>query len=226
MHMASERSSESFSSSTVIAPAAARRITLGLAIKRAMDVVGSLLLLIVLSPVFLAIAIAIRLDSPGSVLFKRKVIGKGGRPFMAYKFRSMVANAHELLEQNPELLKQYQKNLKIANDLRITRIGRLLRKTSLDELPQLVNVLRGDMSLVGPRILGDIELARYGEYRNKVISVTPGMAGLWAASGRHTLPFERRVELDMEYIDHWSVWLDIKIIIKTAVVVVRMIGAE
>jgi lipopolysaccharide/colanic/teichoic acid biosynthesis glycosyltransferase len=183
-------------------------------------------LLVLLSPLLLVIAIAIRLDTPGPILYRRRVIGQEGKPFMALKFRSMVANAHELLTQDPTLLQQYQQNLKVADDPRVTQVGRILRKTTLDELPQLINVLKGEMSLVGPRVLGDIELARFGEYGDKVLSVKPGMAGLWVASGRHTLPFERRVELEMEYIDRWSLWLDIKILLKSALAVIRMVGAE
>jgi lipopolysaccharide/colanic/teichoic acid biosynthesis glycosyltransferase len=196
------------------------------AVKRGLDVIGSLVLLVLLSPLLLVIAIAIRLDTPGPILYRRRVIGQEGKPFMALKFRSMVANAHELLTQDPTLLQQYQQNLKVADDPRVTQVGRILRKTTLDELPQLINVLKGEMSLVGPRVLGDIELARFGEYGDKVLSVKPGMAGLWVASGRHTLPFERRVELEMEYIDRWSLWLDIKILLKSALAVIRMVGAE
>lgn len=224
MSIAPNQTSKSYS--TAISPAVARANCLALAAKRAFDIVGSLALLVLLSPLFLVIAIAIKLDTPGPVLYKRRLIGQGDKPFMAFKFRSMVANAHELLTQNPALLQQYQQNLKIASDPRITRVGRILRKTTLDELPQLINILKGEMSLVGPRILGDIELARFGEYRNKVLSVKPGMAGLWIASGRHMLPFERRVELEMEYIDRWSLWLDIKILFKSALAVIRMVGAE
>ena len=196
------------------------------AVKRALDIIGSLALLILLSPLLLVIAIAIKLDTPGAVFYKRQVIGQRGEPFMAFKFRSMVANAHELLTKNPTLLQQYQHGLKIANDPRITRVGRILRKTTLDELPQLINVLKGEMSLVGPRMLGDVELASFGEYGHKVLSVKPGMAGLWVASGRHTLPFERRVELEVEYVDRWSLWLDIEILLKSALAVIRMVGAE
>ena len=199
---------------------------LALAVKRALDIIGPLALLVLFSPLLLVIAIAIKLDTPGPVLYKRRVIGQWGKPFKAFKFRSMAANAHELLTQNPALLQQYQQNLKIASDPRITRVGRILRKTTLDELPQLINVLKGEMSLVGPRMLGDVELTRFGEYRDKVLSVKPGMAGLWVASGRHELPFERRVELEIEYVDRWSLWLDIKILLKSALGVIRMVGAE
>ncbi len=196
-----------------------------LVVKWALDIVGSFILFILFAPLFVLIAIAIKLDSSGPVFFRRPVVGRGGEPFVALKFRSMMTNAHEVLLQDPALLEQYRKTLKLDNDSRITRVGRLFRKTSLDELPQLINVLRGEMSLVGPRVLGDIELARYGEHQEKVLSVKPGMAGLWVASGRHALSFERRVELDMEYIDNWSLWLDIKIFFKSLLTVITMIGA-
>ena len=214
------------SHSTTISPAAARGNRLSLVIKRAIDIIGSLVLLVLLSPLLLVIAVAIKLDTPGPIFYKRRLIGQGGKPFMVFKFRSMVANAHELLTQNPTLLQQYQQDLKIAHDPRVTRVGGILRQTTLDELPQLINVLKGDMSLVGPRMLGDVELARFGEYRDKVLSVKPGMAGLWVASGRHTLPFERRVELEMEYIDRWSLWLDIKVLLASVLIVIRRVGAE
>jgi len=199
---------------------------LSLVIKRAIDIIGSLVLLVLLSPLLLVIAVAIKLDTPGPIFYKRRLIGQGGKPFMVFKFRSMVANAHELLTQNPTLLQQYQQDLKIAHDPRVTRVGGILRQTTLDELPQLINVLKGDMSLVGPRMLGDVELARFGEYRDKVLSVKPGMAGLWVASGRHTLPFERRIELEMEYVDRWSLWLDIKVLLASVLIVIRRVGAE
>ena len=213
-------------SSSAVSVQAAERNRLALVIKRAIDIVGSLVLLVLLAPLLLVIAIAIKLDAPGPILYKRRVIRRGGKPFMAFKFRSMVANADDLVKQNLTLLQQYQQNLKIVNDPRVTRVGRILRQTTLDELPQLINVLKGEMSLVGPRMLGDVELARFGEYGDKVLSVKPGMAGLWIASGRHTLSFERRVELEMEYIDRWSLWLDIEILLKSALAVIKMVGAE
>jgi lipopolysaccharide/colanic/teichoic acid biosynthesis glycosyltransferase len=203
-----------------------RRDPLSLRLKRTMDLVGSMTLLLLTWPLFLIIALAIQLDSPGPVYFRRRVAGQHGKPFDVLKFRSMVANAHELLLRDPELLERYRETLKIENDPRITRVGRFLRRTSLDELPQLINVLRGDMSLVGPRMLGDIELARYAEAAEKVLTVKPGMAGLWAVTGRHTVSFDRRVELDLDYVENWSVWRDIKILLKCGIAVLSMVGAK
>ena len=197
-----------------------------LRLKRTMDLVGSTTLLLVTWPLFLVIALAIKLDSPGPVYFRRRVAGQHGKRFDVLKFRSMVANAHQLLLRDPELLKRYQETLKIENDPRITRVGRFLRKTSLDELPQLINVLKGEMSLVGPRMLGDIELARYADAAEKILTVKPGMASLWAVTGRHTVPFDRRVKLDLDYIENWSVWGDIKILLKCGITVLSMVGAK
>jgi lipopolysaccharide/colanic/teichoic acid biosynthesis glycosyltransferase len=191
-----------------------------------MDLIGSTTLLLLTWPLFLIIALAIKLDSPGPVYFRRRVAGQHGKEFDVLKFRSMVANAHGLLLRDPELLERYRETLKIDNDPRITGVGRILRKTSLDELPQLINVLVGEMSLVGPRMLGDIELARYAEAAEKVLAVKPGMASLWAVTGRQTISFDRRVELDLEYVENWSVWLDIKILLKCGITVVSMVGAK
>lgn len=200
--------------------------TMSLCWKRTMDLAGSITLLVITWPLFLAIALAIKLDSPGPVFFRRRVAGQHGKQFDVFKFRSMVANAHELLLRDPELLKRYQETLKIDKDPRITRVGRILRKTSLDELPQLVSVLRGEMSLVGPRMLGDIELARYGEAAERILTVKPGMASLWAVEGRHTVSFDSRVKLDLDYIENWSVWGDIKILLKCGITVLSMVGAK
>jgi lipopolysaccharide/colanic/teichoic acid biosynthesis glycosyltransferase len=199
---------------------------LALALKRLLDIVGSLALLIVAAPFLPLIALAIRLDSPGPVFFRPRVIGYKGRGFLAYKFRSMQANAFERLLKDPSLLREYKENLKIADDPRITRVGRLLRRTSVDELPQLINVLRGEMSLVGPRFLSEIELAKFGEHRDKILSVKPGMAGLWVASGRQTLSFERRLALELQYVNDWSLWLDVKCFFKTILIAIRMVGAN
>jgi lipopolysaccharide/colanic/teichoic acid biosynthesis glycosyltransferase len=196
------------------------------AIKRLVDIVGSAGMLIVAAPLFPVITLAIRLDSPGPTFFRPKVIGHKGRKFSAYKFRSMYADAFERLHQDTHLLSQYKKNLKIIDDPRITRVGRYLRRTSLDELPQLINVLRGEMSLVGPRFLAELELEKFGEHRDKILSVKPGMAGLWVASGRQTVSFERRLELELQYIDNWSLWLDVKCFLKTLQIAIRMVGAH
>jgi len=194
--------------------------------KRLMDLGVSLTLLLPLSPVMLLIAVLVKLTSPGPVLFRRSVQGLDGRPFDVLKFRSMVVNAHQLMAADPVLRAEYATNLKIRNDPRITRIGRVLRRTSLDELPQLLNVAAGDMSLVGPRMLGDIELARYGAQQAKVLSVKPGVTGLWQISGRHRTSFDDRVRLDMHYIDHWSLALDWQILVKTPLAVLSTAGAS
>lgn len=194
--------------------------------KRLLDVTLSVSALIGLLPVMLTVAILVKLSSPGPILYRRTVQGYRGRPFAVLKFRSMIQNAHELMKTDPQLFAEYQRTLKIANDPRITPIGRILRKTSLDELPQLINVIRGDMSLVGPRMLGDIELEKYGEWRSKVLGVKPGITGLWQISGRHRTSFEERVRLDMYYIDHWSLVLDLVILLKTPFAVIGMAGAH
>jgi len=191
-----------------------------------MDLGVSLALLLLLSPLLLLIAVLVNLTSPGPVLFRRSVQGLDGRPFDVLKFRSMVVNAHEMMAADPVLRAEYATNLKIKDDPRITRIGRVLRRTSLDELPQLLNVGAGDMSLVGPRMLGDIELAAYGPLQAKVLSVKPGITGLWQISGRHRTSFDDRVRLDMHYIDHWSLVVDWQILVKTPLAVLSMAGAS
>jgi undecaprenyl-phosphate galactose phosphotransferase len=193
--------------------------------KRLLDIAGSLIGLLLLSPLWLAICIWIKSDSPGPVLYKRRIIGHNGRIFTAYKFRSMVRDAHELLLSDPQLLNEYAQNLKVAQDPRITKSGRWMRRTSLDELPQLFNVILGDMSLVGPRMLGDVELERYGSDKEAVLSCKPGITGLWQVSGRQTTTFERRRQLDLTYIRNWSLRLDVEILIRTIPVVVSGHGA-
>ena len=197
-----------------------------LIVKRVFDIIASLLGLLILSPLLIVISILIKLYSPGPVLFRRRLVGLRGRPFVAYKFRSMVANAHQVLQNDPKLKEEYQHNLKVTRDPRVTPLGRILRKTSLDELPQLFNILRGDMNLVGPRMLGDIELARYGDAKEKLLSVKPGLTGLWQVSGRHTVTFERRIELDLYYVNHWNLAMDLLILLKTIPAVLSFKGAE
>jgi lipopolysaccharide/colanic/teichoic acid biosynthesis glycosyltransferase len=197
-----------------------------LSIKRVIDVVGSLVLLAFVLPLFPIIALAIRLSSPGPIFFRPRIIGRKGRKFWAYKFRTMDPGAFERLLNDPKLLAQYKTNLKIVDDPRITPIGRILRRTSLDELPQLINVLKGDMSLVGPRMLSKLELDKFGHFGDKVLSMRPGMAGLWVASGRQSVSFERRIELELQYIDQWSLTLDLKCFLRTVLIAFRMVGAR
>jgi lipopolysaccharide/colanic/teichoic acid biosynthesis glycosyltransferase len=190
-----------------------------LIIKRMFDTVVALVLLIVLSPVILAIALAIRFTSGSPVFFRWQVVGKHGQPFTGYKFRTMVVGADRIKE---ELLHLNEMNggpvFKMKDDPRITPIGRLLRKYSLDELPQLWSVLKGDMSLVGPRPPLQSEFARFTEAQKQKLSVQPGMTSLWQVRGKPQ-DFNAWVRLDLEYIDQWSLWLDFKILVQTALVV-------
>jgi len=194
--------------------------------KRLIDVVLAVFGILVLIPVFLIIAICIKLDDGGSVLHFREIIGYRGRRFYALKFRTMIPNADEYLAKHPELMRKYLQNMKLAGeDPRITHIGRFLRTTSLDELPQLINVLFGQMSLVGPRIIHPSELLRYGKYAHKRLSVRPGITGLWQISGRQHISYDERVQLDMRYIDTRSFIVDLSILIKTLKVFIIHTGA-
>ncbi|RJQ18378.1 MAG: sugar transferase [Nitrospiraceae bacterium] len=195
-----------------------------------MDIFGSITGLIVFFPIFIVLSILIRIDSPGPAIFKQKRIGKDGRPFIFYKFRTMTNNADETAHRDyiRKLLTEEdvkpenngkEKIFKLVNDARITRIGCFLRKTSIDELPQLFNVLRGDMSLVGPRPPIPYEVELYEEWQVKRLSVIPGMTGLWQVEGRNKLGYIDSIQLDLEYIKNWSLWLDIKILFKTISVV-------
>jgi lipopolysaccharide/colanic/teichoic acid biosynthesis glycosyltransferase len=195
------------------------------AVKRFFDIALSALGILVLIPVFLVIAACIKLDDGGEILHFREIIGQNGRRFFALKFRTMIHNADEYLAKHPELMRKYMQNMKLERDPRITRVGRFLRKTSLDELPQLFNVLVGQMSLVGPRIIHPSELPRYGEWARKRLSVKPGITGLWQISGRQHISYSERVRLDMHYIDHRSLFTDAAILIKTLKVFIVHTGA-
>ncbi len=184
-------------------------------VKRLIDVLLSLLGLVILMPVFLIVAICIKLDDGCSVLHFRDVIGQGGKRFFALKLRTMIPDADAYLEQHPDLLREYQKNVKLMADPRITRLGGFIRRTSLDEFPQLFNVLVGQMSLVGPRIIHPSELPRFGESAQKRLSVKPGITGLWQISGRQHVSYDERVLLDMQYIDTRTCINDLLILFKT-----------
>jgi len=199
------------------------------AIKRALDLAGAFLGGLLLSPLLLVIAILVKLDSPGPVFYGHERIGKDGRRFKAWKFRSMVKDADRVLEdylrKHPELREEWERDRKLKNDPRVTRIGKVLRRTSLDELPQLWNVLKGEMSLVGPRPVVREELAKYGEKGVYYLKVRPGMTGLWQVSGRSDTSYAERVELDVYYVRNWSIWLDIYILARTVWVVLKGRGA-
>lgn len=194
--------------------------------KRGFDIVGALIALIVLSPVILIVAILVRVDSPGSVVFGHERVGKNNKRIKVYKFRSMYKNSQEIFENfTEEQKKEYYINFKLDNDPRITRVGSFLRKTSLDELPQLINIIKGDMSIVGPRPIVEKEIKKYGVYFDKFASVTPGLTGYWQANGRSDTTYDERVQMDMYYIDNRSFIMDMKIIFKTVFAVIKKDGA-
>ncbi len=193
--------------------------------KRALDYFISLSVLVLLSPLLILLAIAVKLTSPGPVLYRRQVIGERGRRFDALKFRTMRTDGEEMLLSRPDLRAELAERGKLEDDPRITSIGHLLRRWSLDELPQLINVLRGQMSLVGPRMITESELPKFGHWRDNLITVKPGLTGLWQISGRSRLGYEDRVRLDMYYIRTYSVWRDLEILARTLPAVLRGVGA-
>lgn len=188
-------------------------------VKRSMDITGALLGIILLSLLFIAVAIAIKLEDPkGPVFFTQKRVGKNGQEFNMYKFRSMVSDAEERLKELLAFNEVSGAMFKMKNDPRITRIGKFIRKTSIDELPQLFNVLKGDMSLVGPRPPLPREVVEYTDYDKQRLLVTPGCTGVWQVSARNSVGFPEMVEMDLYYIKHQSVMTDIKILCKTVIV--------
>ncbi len=194
-------------------------------LKRSMDIVGALILLAVTWPIMVVTAIAIKLDSPGPVLFKQTRVGENGRPFTMYKFRSMVVNAEELLPQILDIEKLEEPAYKLKDDPRRTRVGRFIRRWSIDELPQLYNVLKGEMSLVGPRPEVAWLVERYTPEQRRRLAVKPGITGPVQINGRGDLNLQQRLELELEYIEHYSLWKDIKILLKTIPAVIRGDGA-
>ena len=197
-------------------------------LKRAFDLVGSVILIIFLSPFLLTIYILIR-KTGSQVIFQHQRVGSGGELFGCLKFWTMMVNAQEVLEdilKNDPLAKaEWERDFKLKNDPRVTSVGQFLRKTSLDELPQLFNVLRGEMSLVGPRPVIDKEIERYGDAARFYYSVRPGMTGLWQVSGRNDISYGHRVNMDVEYVVEWSFMKDINILVKTIGVVVFRKGS-
>ena len=195
-------------------------------IKRLLDIISSIVGLIILSPLFLVLAIVIKLDSKGPVFFKHTRYGKNGKKFTMYKFRTMYENAQDMIKEfTPEQMKEWKENFKLKDDPRITKVGKFLRKTSLDELPQIINIIKGDLSIIGPRPVIEEELEKYGINKEKFLSVTPGLTGYWQANGRSSTTSEQRMEMELYYIDHISPKLDIKIFFKTIESVIKKEGA-
>jgi exopolysaccharide biosynthesis polyprenyl glycosylphosphotransferase len=197
-----------------------------LAFKRLLDIAVSLLILGLSLPVILVAALAIKLSSPGSVLFKQERIGLNGRIFTLYKFRTMIENADQRRSEVSHLNEMSGPVFKVKSDPRVTTVGRILRKFSLDELPQLWNVLKGDMSLVGPRPPVPEEVRSYHRWHRRRLSMKPGLTCLWQISGRNNIDFDRWMKLDLQYIDNWSPSLDLKILLRTIPAVLSGRGAS
>ena len=199
-------------------------------VKRVIDIVLSLCGLIILSPVFLLIAILIKKDDGGDVFYKHKRIGHMNKDIYIYKFRSMT-NKYKTFDEFYQTLsieqkEEWDENFKLENDPRITKIGNFLRKTSLDELPQIINILKGDMSIIGPRPVVDDEIEKYGKDKAKFLAVKPGLTGYWAANGRSATTYEDRINMELYYVDHCSLLLDIQIFFKTILSVLKKEGAK
>jgi len=194
-------------------------------LKFLLDYVISLLTLIFLFPFLVFIAFWVKISSPGPILHRRLVMGLNGKQFHALKFRTMVTNGDEILEQHPELKEELARNHKLKSDPRITRVGAFLRKYSLDELPQLFNVLKRDMSIVGPRMISPEEVTMYKQFDMNLLTVLPGITGLWQVSGRSDISYDERVRLDMYYVRNWSLWLDLQLLFQTIPAVLKGRGA-
>lgn len=195
-------------------------------VKRVFDIVAASILLILLLPIFLIVSVFVAFSSGLPVTFKQQRVGFRGKPFHIFKFRTMVRNAEEILKSRPELMEEYNKNFKIENDPRISKVGRFLRKSSLDELPQLVNVLRGEMSLVGPRPIVIPELAKYGDHQDMYMAMRPGCTGLWQCGGRSATTYAERIALDKEYFERAGLRFDLYILFKTVGAIFSARGAR
>jgi exopolysaccharide biosynthesis polyprenyl glycosylphosphotransferase len=194
-------------------------------LKRTIDILGSLTMLVASLPIWIIAIICIKLHDGGPIFFRHSLVGRLGKPLQMLKFRTMVLNAQELLNADPQLLAAFRKNFKLNNDPRITRVGKWLRKTSLDELPQLINILKGDMSMIGPRPVKQEELERYGEFKYERIKIRPGLTGFWQVNGRCSTTYEERIQMDKFYMYNASIWLDLVILFQTPIKVLRGHGA-
>ena len=196
-------------------------------VKRLFDVIFSIIALVLLAVPMALIILLIKIESPGPAIFVHNRFGKNGRPLPLLKFRSMHLNAEQMIELfTPEQKEEWELNFKLEDDPRITKIGSFLRRTSLDELPQFINILKGELSLVGPRPIVQEELDRYGSEKEKFLSVTPGLTGYWQAYARSSCTYEQRMEMELYYVDHANFWWDIKIMLATVVTVLSRRGAK
>lgn len=193
-------------------------------LKRCIDVAVSAVLLVVLLPIFAVVSFLVFCDDGIPIIYRRRVVGLTGS-FDAFKFRTMVRNADSILAASPGLKAEFERNFKLKQDPRVTRVGAILRRYSLDELPQLLNVLRGQMSLVGPRMITEEELGKYGAHKHLVQSVKPGMTGYWQVRGRQNVSYEERVAMDAHYITRWSLVMDLRILAETPRKVFKREGA-
>ena len=194
--------------------------------KKIMNFIISFIALVTLSPILLIISLIIKIDSEGPVIYKHYRLGKNGKVIGVYKFRTMVKNADEVFRNfTKEQKEEYEKFFKLENDPRITRVGDFLRKTSLDKLPQILNILKGEMSIIGPRPVVLDEIKKFGNLKNKYLSVLPGLTGWWACNGRSSTTYEERINLEMYYIDNQSLKLDIECFFKTILAVFKRNGA-
>jgi exopolysaccharide biosynthesis polyprenyl glycosylphosphotransferase len=193
--------------------------------KLILDYLITVTVLIILAPFLILIALLVRFSSPGPIVHRRRVMGINGKQFNALKFRTMVVNGDEIMAKHPELKDELERNHKLKYDPRVTKVGAFLRKWSLDELPQLFNVLTRDMSLVGPRMISPEEVALYKQFDMNLLTVLPGITGLWQVSGRSDISYDERVRLDMYYIRNWSIWLDLQLLLQTIPAVLKRRGA-
>jgi lipopolysaccharide/colanic/teichoic acid biosynthesis glycosyltransferase len=187
--------------------------------KRLFDIIFSLLVLLLCAPIYLVLAIAIACTSSGSIFYVQERVGRNHRRFGCIKFRTMIPNAdrllHEMMAQSEDLRQEFSENFKLKRDPRITRIGKFLRSTNLDEFPQFINVLKGEMSIVGPRPLVPQEIERYGTHIDRILTIRPGITGLWQVSGRNDIPYAQRIRIDVSYVKRRNFWLDLRIVLKT-----------
>ncbi len=208
----------------VLQPARTSALATARFLKRALDFAGAGILIIVFIPLLVLISVFVLIDDGLPIIYRRRVVGQDGE-FAAFKFRTMRRDADALLDRNPALKAQFERNFKLKDDPRLTRLGLYLRRFSVDELPQLFNVLKGQMSLVGPRMITTAETDKYGSNKELLLSVRPGLTGYWQVNGRQAVDYEERVRMDLYYISNWSLAMDLKILFKTPFVVLKREGA-